>query len=158
MFENCKDIVEIDLSHFDASHVTDMGYMFYCYSSLTSINFVNFDTSSVTFSMHYMFKGCSKLYSLDLSGFKTEKVECIEHMFENCNSLVSLDLSNFMTDTINSNSMFTNCKKLEYINLYNAKVGGSDYNSNLFNGISKNAVFCIKSKYERIFKLYFLRG
>ena len=143
MFENCKDIVEMDLSHFDASHVTDMGYMFNGCSSLTSINFTNFDTSSVTFSMHYMFNGCSKLYSLDLSGFKTGKVRCIEHMFDNCISLVSLDLSNFKTETINSVNMFSNCKKLEYINLYNAKVGGNYFNSDIFQGIQKNAVFCI---------------
>ena len=152
MFQDCKDIVEMDLSHFDASHVSNMGNMFSGCSSLTSINFTNFDTSSVTFSMHYMFFGCSKLYSLDLSGFKTETVKCIEHMFDNCYSLVSLDLSNFKTETINSNSMFSNCKKLEYINLYNAKVGGDHYNTNLFSGISKHAVFCINPSNSNYFQ------
>ena len=48
MFKNCSYKVEIDLSHFDASHVTNMGYMFEGCTKLTSINFNNFDTSNVT--------------------------------------------------------------------------------------------------------------
>ena len=154
MFQNCKDIVEIDLSHFDASHVTDMGYMFYGCSSLTSINFTNFDTSSVTFSMHYMFSGCNKLYSLDLSGFNTRTVECMENMFENCYSLTSLNLSNFVTSGLKytADLMFLNCSKLEYINLYNAFISDSFYNNDMLILIRENTVFCINPNAQNDFK------
>ena len=133
MFQNCYEIVEMDLSHFDASHVTDMSYMFYGCISLTSINFKGFDTSSVTSFMHYMFSNCNKLYSLDLSGFNTVKVECMENMFENCYSLTSLNLKNFRTTNSRAfDSMFQDCYKLEYINLYNAFTS----NTNFKNGCS----------------------
>ena len=155
MFQNCKDIVEIDLSHFDASHVTDMGYMFSGCSSLTSINFTNFDTSSVTFAMHWMFSGCNKLYSLDLSGFNTRTVECMENMFENCYSLTSLNLNNFVTSGLKNTAdlMFSNCSKLEYINLYNAFISDSFYKSDMFNKIPNNTVFCINPNAQNNFKI-----
>ena len=154
MFQNCKDIVEIDLSHFDASQVTDMGYMFKGCSSLTSINFTNFDTSSVTFSMHWMFCNCNKLYSLDLSGFNTRQVECMENMFENCYSLTSLNLSNFVTSGLKytADLMFLNCSKLEYINLYNAFISDSFYNNDMFILIRENTVFCINPNAQNDFK------
>ena len=48
MFILCPDIIEIDLSNFNASQVVTMTYMFgFCYS-LTSINLTNFNTSKVT--------------------------------------------------------------------------------------------------------------
>ena len=154
MFQNCYEIVEIDLSHFDASHVTDMGNMFSGCSSLTSINFNGFDTSSVTFSMHWMFSNCHKLYSLDLSGFNTVKVECMENMFENCYSLTSLNLKNLKTDGLKftSDSMFANCYKLEYINLYNAFTNNGYYTSDMFSVIPKNTVFCINNNAYSGFK------
>ena len=41
MFYECDDIIEIDLSHFDTSNVTYMGYMFSGCTSLTSLNLSN---------------------------------------------------------------------------------------------------------------------
>ena len=156
MFQNCIDIVEIDLSHFDASQVGNMGHMFYNCKSLTSINFTNFDTSSVHFSMHWMFSGCNKLYSLDLSGFNTRYVECMENMFENCYSLTSLNLSNFDTSglTCYADLMFLNCNKLEYINLEKAFINNHFYKNDMFNGIPKNTVFCVNSNAPNTFKSY----
>ena len=54
MFLSMSNIVEIDLSNFDTSSVTDMSYMFYYCFSLSSLNVSNFDTSLVT-DMSYMF-------------------------------------------------------------------------------------------------------
>ena len=133
-----------------------MGHMFYNCESLTSINFTNFDTSSVHFSMHWMFSGCNKLYSLDLSGFNTRYVECMENMFENCYSLTSLNLSNFDTSglTCDADLMFSNCHKLEYINLENAFKKTGFYKDDMFNGIPKNTVFCVNSNAPSTFKSY----
>ena len=42
MFFECHDIIEMDLSNFDSSHVTDMSYMFRECESLTLLNLTNF--------------------------------------------------------------------------------------------------------------------
>ena len=89
MFRECLDIIEIDLSNFDASKVKYMSTMFYRCSELTSINLQNFDTSNVI-GMSSMFAGCSKLNSLDLSHFNTSNVEYMGAMFSSL-KLSSLD-------------------------------------------------------------------
>ena len=48
MFYQCRNIIEIDLSHFDSSEVVSMNRMFYECSSLTSINLSNLNTEKVT--------------------------------------------------------------------------------------------------------------
>ena len=90
MLINCPDIIEIDLSHFDTSDVTDMDYMIKGCLSLISINFSNFDNNAMAFSMHWTSSDCNSLYFLYLSGFDTRRVECIEYMFENCYLLSSI--------------------------------------------------------------------
>ena len=47
MFYNLQNIIEIDLSNFDASKVNDMGEMFNLCKNLEKINFGNINTSSV---------------------------------------------------------------------------------------------------------------
>ena len=60
MFKNCKNIIEMDLSHFDTYSITEMSSMFYRCSSLTSIDLSNFNTSNAT-KMDKMLYGCSSL-------------------------------------------------------------------------------------------------
>ena len=75
-----KDLLEIDVSNFDTSKVTDMSRMFYDLRNITSLNLSNFDTSKVT-TMNRMFSGMSNLTSLDLSNFDTSKVTTMYSMF-----------------------------------------------------------------------------
>ena len=73
LFSGCSDIIEINLTNFDSSHVTDMSYMFeYCFS-LSILDLSNLKTSNVKY-MDYLFYDCYKLTSLDLSNFDTSKV------------------------------------------------------------------------------------
>ena len=51
---------------------TDVSYMFYSCSSLTSINLSNFNTNNVT-NMSYMFYCCKSLTSLDISNLNKLK-------------------------------------------------------------------------------------
>ena len=68
--------------------------------------------------MSNMFKGCSKLTSLNLSGWNTSKVEYMLNMFYSCSSLTSLDLSSFDTSNVTDmNSMFISCQSLKSLNL-----------------------------------------
>ena len=119
LFYKCKDIKEIDLSHFDTSQTLWMGGMFYECTGLNFINLSNLNTSNVI-DMNSMFYNCLSLKSLDLSSFDTSKVINIRLMFYNCNSLNKLDISNFDTSEVkNMNAMFYQCSTLNSINILN---------------------------------------
>ena len=72
--------------------------MFYHCSSLTTLDVSGWDTSKVS-NMGYMFKGCSSLTTLDLSGWDTSKVGTsysysygLTYTFSDCTRLASLKL------------------------------------------------------------------
>ena len=65
MFQNCKNLKNLDVSNFDTSNVTDMGVMFHICNSLTYLDLSSFDTSNVT-NMGYIFSGTINLNTLIL--------------------------------------------------------------------------------------------
>ena len=101
MFFNTSNLTTLNLSNFDTSKVTDMGSMFYGTSNLTTLNLSSFDTSNVT-NMSYMFYGMSNLTTLNLSSFDTSKVTDMSAMFSNMSNLTTLDVSNFNTSQVTS--------------------------------------------------------
>ena len=116
--QKIKNILELDLSNFDTSKVTNMRHMFHGMSNLTSLNLFNFDTSKVT-NMSYMFCFMSSLTSLNLSSFNTSKVTDMSDMFCFMSSLTSLDLSNFDTFKVtNMSEMFRDMSNLTALNLF----------------------------------------
>ena len=107
---------KLNLSDWDTSNVTDMGWMFSNCHGLTYIDLSKFNTSNVT-NMSSMFYNCNSLTYLDVSKFDTSNVTDMSFMFESCNSK-SLDLSNFNTDNVaNITGMFKSCTSLERLNL-----------------------------------------
>ena len=119
MFGECSSITEINFSNFDTSFVTSMSSMFKNCISLTSLDLSNFNTSLVK-DVEEMFLNCLSLTSLNLSNFDTSKVEFMDAMFANCSSLISLDLSNFNTSLVTDmNYMFFNCSSLTSLDLSN---------------------------------------
>jgi surface protein len=66
-----------------------MSLMFVCCEGLTSLDVTGFKTDKVT-DMRSMFGGCRSLKSLDLSGFKTDKVEDMSNMFGGCSRLTTI--------------------------------------------------------------------
>ena len=115
MFEDCSDLISLDLSTFDTSKTTDMHSMFQDCHNLTSLDVSNLNTSNVR-DMSLMFYGCSSLTSLDLSSFNTSNVTEMLVMFNECSKLTSLDLSNFDTsNVITMWRMFNNCSNLTTI-------------------------------------------
>ena len=119
MFYGMSSLTTLDLSNFDTSKVTDMQYMFYDMSSLTMLNLSSFDTSKVT-EMQYMFYDMSSLTTLDLSNFDTSKVTDMSDMFYNMSSLTTLDLSNFDTSKVtNMHDMFFDMRNLTTLDLSN---------------------------------------
>ena len=117
MFYYLGNIIEIDLSNFDSSQVTDMAGMFHGCHSLTSINFSNMNTTLVT-SFQYMFFECYNIKALDLRSFDTSSVTTMFQMFYQCYSIQSIDLSSFNTPSLTTMfQMFYECYSLESLDL-----------------------------------------
>ena len=136
LFDNVRKIIEIDLSHFDSSHVTTMEKMFNKCIDLEKINFKNINTSSVE-SMNRLFRECSSLTSIDVSNFDTTKVISMSNMFAECWSLEALDLSNFDNPNLKDTSfMFEDCYRLQYLNLSSFDTSGVTYMYGMFSGCS----------------------
>ena len=137
MFYELKNIIEIDLSNFNASLVISMNCMFFGCNNLKSINFSNFDTSQVI-SMTNTFCSCSSLNSLDVSSFNTSKVNKMDGMFSGCYNLASLNISNFDTSqVVNMDNMFSNCKELVSLNLTNFITSSVNKMNQMFKGCEK---------------------
>ena len=117
--QKIKNILEIDLSSFDTSKVTNMGRMFSGMSNLIALDLSNFDTSMVT-NMNAMFSGMSNLTALDLSNFDTSYVTDMRSMFSSMSSLATLNPSNFDTSKVtNMNGMFYGMRSLTTLDLSN---------------------------------------
>ena len=115
--QKIRNILDMDLSNFDTSNVTNMGFMFLGMSNLTTLNLSNFDTSKVT-NMARMFVGMSNLTSLNLSNFDTSNVTNMGSMFSLMSSLTALNLSNFDTSKVtNMQAMFQGMSNLTTLNL-----------------------------------------
>ena len=134
--QKIRNILEIDLSNFDTSEVTNMGEMFYGMSNLTSLNLSNFDTSQVT-NMGLMFSRMSSLTSLNLSNFDTSKVTNMSDMFNSMSNLTSLNLSNFNTSQVtNMGLMFYNMPSLTSLNLSSFDTSKVTNMGNMFSSMS----------------------
>ena len=117
--QKIRDVLEIDLSNFDTSKVTDMSQMFSGMYSLTSLNLSNFNTSQVT-NMAAMFSNIVLLTTLDLSNFNTSKVTNMSNMFNNMASLTTLDLSSFDTSNVTDmRYMLSSMRNLTTLDLSN---------------------------------------
>ena len=117
MFYNCSKLTSIDLSGLNTSNVTNMNSMFGNCSSLTTLDVSHFNTSNVTI-MWNMFCSCSSLTSIDLSGLNTSNVTDMNNMFGDCSSLITLDVSHFNTSNVTDMySMFSCCSSLTSLDL-----------------------------------------
>ena len=117
MFYGMSNLTTLNVSHFNTSKVTDMSLMFHDVRNLTSLNLSNFDTSKVT-DMHNMFYGMSNLTTLNLSNFDTSKVTSMGFMFYGMSNVTALDLSNFDTSkTTKMSFMFYGMRNLTALNL-----------------------------------------
>ena len=100
------------MSYLNTCEVTNMSWMFYNCSKLTSLDLSHFNTSKVT-NMCALFLNC-KLTSLDLSGFNTAKVTDMRYMFAGGLNQQTIYVGNdWSTAAVTESSdMFTNCFNL----------------------------------------------
>ena len=132
-FSGCKNLTDIKgIEYLNTEKVTSMIYMFDGCTKLESLDVSNFNTAEVK-SMTYMFYNCSTLTSLNLSKFNTAKVTDMSSMFEDCTKLASLDLSNFNTEKVMyMSNMFYNCSALTSLDLRKFNTAKVTEMSNMF--------------------------
>lgn len=111
--ENIKNGVDIlgITGNYVGSKYAPRFISFYNYSG-TELDeeIANLDTSNIT-NMNYMFYQCSKLTTLDLSSFNTSNVNNMSNMFNNCQKLSNISKLN--ASKVNSVINFAyNCKSL----------------------------------------------
>ncbi len=124
MFFKCSSLTSLDVTHFNTAKVTNMSYMFSSCVALTSLDVTKFNTANVT-NMSGMFYSCKTLTSLDVSKFNTVNVTNMLQMFSGCSKLTSLDVSKFNTVNVtNMSYMFSMCKltSLDVTNFNTEKV------------------------------------
>jgi surface protein len=101
VFYNNRSLVEIDISKFDTSNVTNLRAFFcYCVNLTTINNLENLDTSRNT-TFRSMFYDCNNLKAIDLSTWDVGNVTDMRSMFNNCNKLSSIgNVSNWNTKNL----------------------------------------------------------
>ena len=145
-FRECGNLKAITgLEYLKTDNVTDMAYMFYLCSGLTSLDVSGFNTENVK-SMLQMFCGCSNLTNLDISSFKTDAVEDLSQMFYNCSGLKNLDVSGFNTNHVtNLESMFNGCSGLTSLNVNGFNTVNVTKMNSMFDGCSSLKILDISS-------------
>ena len=129
------NILDIDVSNFNTSNVTNMSHMFNSMHNLSSLNLSNFDTSNVK-EMYNMFYDMFNLNTLNLSDFNTSKVIDMRQMFSGVRSLTSLDVSNFDTSKVTDMSnMFSGMRSLTHLDVSNFDTSKVTDMSNMFSGM-----------------------
>ena len=119
LFNNCKNIIEIDLSNFDCSQVISCESMFDGCISLKKLNLGKLDFSLCK-NIKNMFNACENLENLDVSHFNTKNSVTFEQMFCGCKKLKNIDVSKFDSSKCESiNSMFRYCENLSETNMIN---------------------------------------
>ena len=107
------------------------------WSKLKSIKGIENLNISGKNDMSYMFRGCSSLMSLDLSGLKTDKVTNMEGLFYGCSALTSVDVSGLKTDNVTDMScMFYGCSALTSVDVSGLKTDNVTDMSCMFYGCS----------------------
>ena len=145
MFCYMVNLTSLNLSSFDTSQVTNMAYMFIGMHNLTNLDLFSFDTSKVAY-MGYMFSGVSKLTSLNLSNFDTSQVTDMRYMFSGMSSITSLNLSNFNTSKVtNMKGMFSKINNLISLNLSGFNTSNVTDMSGMFSGLPNLAKLDLSS-------------
>ena len=133
MFYGCSALTSLDVTHFNTAKVTNMSYMFSSCVALTSLDVTKFNTANVT-NMSGMFYSCKTLTSLDVSKFNTVNVTNMSYMFSMC-KLTSLDVTNFNTEKVtNMRDMFFKCSQLTSLDVTNFNTEKVTVMSGMFSG------------------------
>ena len=115
-FYNCSNLTKIEgVSNLHTAMVTDMTGLFSGCTKLASLDLTGFNTANVTI-MYGMFQQCYSLNTIDVTNFNTAKVEDMRYMFSECSGLTTLDLSSFNVSNVTyMDELFAYCSALTTI-------------------------------------------
>ncbi|WEV69483.1 BspA family leucine-rich repeat surface protein [Bifidobacterium sp. ESL0775] len=133
LFDSDTKLTTINgITSWDTSQTTGMASMFYYCSKLTSLNLSGFRTPLLEDTSD-MFYNNSALTYVNLTSLSTGNVTSMGEMFYGCSSLASLDLSHFNTADVRSmSSMFYGCVKLNSLDLSNFTTANVTTMNNMF--------------------------
>ncbi|EAC9270591.1 BspA family leucine-rich repeat surface protein [Listeria monocytogenes] len=98
----------------------------------------NYPTAPSLLTTEGMFKNCSNLMEVDLSGLDTSAVTTMWDMFNSCRALEELDVSNLDTGSVtNMYAMFEDCTSLEELDVSNFDTSSVTDMYRVFNGCEK---------------------
>jgi len=116
MFEGCSSLTDVTLSDQSGKNIY-ISAMFKDCTSLKNVDLSGADLSKTT-SFAGMFENCTSLESFDMSAFDMSSAEVLDSMFSGCTSLRSADLTtSWGNDTLSVMNMFSNCPALEEITI-----------------------------------------
>lgn len=146
-FNLCQPLASLDVSNWNTENVTNMKTMFQVCTSLTSLDLSKWDVSNVVYFAN-MFNN-SKLESLNLSGWtNTLGNASLLYMFRDCSHLTHLDLSGWNVASKFCYQTFKNCSALEELNLSGLDVSVSNYMQEMFSGMSRLRKVILGSKFS----------
>ena len=119
MFSFSTELKIVDLSSFSFQKAKNMGYMFNGCSKLEEIIFPKNEVAQNVELFSDMFSTCTKLKSLDLSGFSFKNIRNMAYMFNGCSSLVSIKFptNEKTTNLQHIKYMFAGCSNLTSIDI-----------------------------------------
>ena len=119
-FYGCQNLKQIEgIKNLNTEMVTNMAYMFCQCTKLSSLDVSGFNTEKVR-DMTGMFHNCQNLTLLDVTKFNTANVKSMEKMFYCCQNFTSLDVTNFNTANVtNMKGMFGKCDALLSLDVTN---------------------------------------
>ena len=137
-FLNCSELTSIEMTNIDLSGVTNMYRMCSGCKKLKNIEFGKSNRTGDLKNVYQMFKDCSSLESLDLSGFNTKKVDNMQGVFAFCSSLKSINLSGFDTSGVTETmqGMFLGCSSLKSLDVSNFDISRVSTLWAMFGGVN----------------------
>lgn len=130
LFQDCKNLTDVDLSFLNVSNVTGMFGTFQGCSNMKHVKLNGWDVSKVG-SVQNMFCSCSSLEELDLSGWKN--AEDIKDFYTSFSGLKSIKIYNFsgwMMNTGNTDELrfaFYGSRQPEKLIIYGCPVETVDF-------------------------------
>jgi hypothetical protein len=165
MFEDCENLIEVDLSNFVSDKITSLSSTFSHCELLETIKFDNCKSSNLE-TMYASFEGCKELKGLDLSSFQdTSCLKSMNSLFKNCYKLSYLNLKHFNFQVeVNLREVFLNTNNLlvtivedsdtktllnRYYKLYFSKNLTDNLNTECILGEKENCKECISENNEK---------
>ena len=145
MFARDAALESLDLSMFDVSKVQ---HMFGVFRDCTNIKNINIDGWNPKLSeIGWMFGGCQKLESMDLSNFDISEVTYFDGLFYNARSLKNVNISTWNPTSVNTIAkIFSHNFALETVDMSNFDFDDNTIITNALYGVKENATFKVKNE------------